>query len=165
MHTKALMEFKSCSDPWKYSGWQYNSAAIRAIPLFAQEKSWVLVSFHLAPRQCIFPIITLSLRLSGLPREKVPNEPCNQNNGIPTPALVRTLLSVRRAENWKTTLHRHFKLITDNEIYDGEPGKLLNRLLYGTAHSPRLSLKSFLLLTEIRFTFDIFSCITLHYKT
>lgn len=44
------------------------------------------------------------LRLSGLPREKIPNEACNQNNGVPTLALVRTLLSVRRAENWKTTL-------------------------------------------------------------
>lgn len=58
------------------------------------------------------------------------------------PALVRTLLSVRRAEDWKTTLRRHFKLITDNEIYGGGggdgggaggPWKLLNRLLYGSA--------------------------------
>lgn len=120
----------------------------------------MLVSFHLAPRQCIFPIITLSLRLSGLPREKVPNEPCNQNNGIPTPALVRTLLSVRRAENWKTTLHRHFKLITDNEIYDGEPGKLLNRLLYGTAHSPKRFVKSFQILMEMCFPLYIFSYLT-----
>lgn len=35
------------------------------------------------------------------PRREVPNEPCNQNNGIPTLALVRTLLNARRAENWK----------------------------------------------------------------
>jgi hypothetical protein len=40
-------------------------------------------------------------RFSGVSREKVPNEACNQNNGVPTLALVRTLLSVRRAENWK----------------------------------------------------------------